>query len=126
MWKWLSEKSQMPKFVWFGVLFILIAIGYQIFRAQHLLINLSDRSIEVARREKDVAEKEKRVVEIADRTINHLEEFKKTAPTPEARDKFAHAQHAIRDDVKNPLMRTKLTPPEELFKHVRDGKRETK
>ena len=105
MIEWLAEKSKMPKFVWLGVLLILVAVAYQVFTAKHLLINLSDRSIEVAKRERDISDKEKRVVDIANTTIEKLEGFKKTAPTTEAREHFSMAQHAIRTDVRNPLIR---------------------
>ena len=105
MLQWLAEKVQMPKFVWLGILLILVAVAYQIFTAGHLVINLQERSLEVAKAERHVAEKEKRVIEIADNTIGHLEKLKEDAPHPEARERFHVAQIAIRNDIKKPLLR---------------------
>jgi hypothetical protein len=104
MWEWLSERTKMPKFVWFGVLAIMLAVAWQIFTAKNLLIDLNDRTLKVAHAERHVAEKEKRLVEVSDAAIEHLEELKTKAPHPEARDKFHVAQMAIRDDVKRPLI----------------------
>lgn len=106
MLNWLTEKVQMPKFVWIGVLLIFVAIAYQIFTAKNLLIDLNDRTLKVAHAERSVAKKEKRVIEIADNTIDHLERLKKDVP--EACEHFSMAQMAIREDVKKPLLREKL------------------
>jgi len=102
MWNWLAEKVQMPRFVWMGVLLILVAIAYQIFRAQSLLINLNDRVLQVARAEKEVADSKQKVIEVTDSAIDELERLKRT--TPEAREKFSAAQMVLRDDVKKPLI----------------------
>jgi hypothetical protein len=113
MWEWLTEKSKMPKFVWVGVLLILVAIAYQIFRAQHLLIDLNDRTLEVVRREESVADKEKHVLSVAGRAIEELERVKTSAP-PTVREKFSVAQRAIRKDVREPLLKKHSIPVKKL------------
>lgn len=118
MWQWLNEKAQMPRFVWVGVLVILLALAYQILRANSLVINLQERSLAVARAEAEVAAKEQKVIEAADSTIAELERLKTEAPQPELREKFEVAQMALRDDVKNPLMKKEIPP--HLEKFVRD------
>ena len=104
MWKWLSEKTKMPKFVWFGVLAILLAISWQIFTAKNLLINLNDRTLEIARAEKEVAAKKDHLLRVSDATIEHLEKAKNETSRPEARDHFSAVQRTIREDIKRPLL----------------------
>ena len=93
----------MPKFVWLGVLVLLLALSYKVLDAGHILINLNERSLEVAKAERHVAEKEKRLVEVADVAIGHLERAKIMA-SPAERPSLEMAQMAIRDDVKKPVM----------------------
>lgn len=114
MWKWMNERAQMPRFVWIGVLLILVAIAYQIFMAKSLLINLQDRTLQVARAEASVAEKEKKIIEVADQTLEQLERLKAHV-SPAERDRFTAAQMTLRDDVKRPVFRGPLVPPDELF-----------
>lgn len=105
MWNWLTEKCTMPRFVWLGVLIVLLGLAYQVFRAGSVIINLQDRSLEVARAEARVAEKEKMVIEVADDTIQELEDLKKAHP--EGRDRFETAQMALREGVKEPILEKK-------------------
>ena len=121
MWKWLTEGCKMPKFVWLGVLVFLLALSYKIITAGHVLINLNERSLEVAKAERYVAEKEKRLIEVSDQAIEHLEKAKTEAP-PSARPKFEIAQMAIRDDVKKPMMK-RVDPKEweEAIKRRREA-----
>jgi F0F1-type ATP synthase membrane subunit b/b' len=102
VYAWLTEKCTMPRFVWFGVFLVFLGLAYQVFRAGSIIINLQERSLEVARAEAEVAEKEKRVLEVADDTIKELEELKRTAPEREMR--FEVAQMALREGVKDPIL----------------------
>lgn len=102
----------MPMFVWVGVLAILLAIAWQILTAKNLLIDLNDRTIQVARAERDVAEKEKKVVTVANDTIELLERLKTAAPPPE-KDRFSAAQMTLRDEIRRPILRPKLPEREE-------------
>jgi len=113
MWKWLIEKCQMPKFVWLGVLLILVAIAYQIFMAQNLLIDLNDRTVEVVRAEKEVAAKKDHLIKMSDSTIERLEKAKKTIPTPDVREHFSAVQRSIREDIKGPLLKKKAITAKE-------------
>ena len=123
LWEWLGERAQMPRFVWFGVLLILIAIAYQIFTARSLIINLRERSLEVEKAEAEVAVRREKVIEVADSTIAELEKLKAVAPPPE-REKFTAAQTTIREDVKNPLLDKKVPPHlEEFIKSLREAKK---
>jgi hypothetical protein len=107
MWKWLSEKAQMPRFVWLGVLAIMLAIAWQIATARNLFIDLHDRTLKVAHAERAVAEKEKAVYKAADETIDHLETLKRDA-RPEMKRKYSAAQMSIRDKVKKPMLERKI------------------
>jgi hypothetical protein len=104
MLQWLIEKVQMPKFVWVGVLLILVAIAYQIFTAKNLLIDLNDRTLKVAHAEKEVAEKKEHLITVSDAAIERFEKFKVDTPHPEAREHFSAAQMTIREDIKRPLL----------------------
>lgn len=113
MWEWISEKTKMPKFVWFGVLAILLAISWQIFTAKNLLIDLNDRTLKVAHAEKTVAEKKDHLLKMSDATIEHLEKAKTEMPHPEVRDHFSAVQRSIREDIKRPLLEKGTTTAKE-------------
>lgn len=115
----ITERTRMPMFVWVGVLAILLALAWQIFTAKNLLINLNDRTIQVAKAEREVAEKEsavvekeKKVVTVANDTIELLERLKTAAPPPE-KDRFSAAQMTLRDEIRRPILRPKLPDREE-------------
>lgn len=121
---WLGERAQMPKFVWLGVLLILIAIAYQIFVARNLVIDLREQRLEIERAEAEVVAKREQVIEVADTAIAELERLKTESPEPEVREKFSAAQMAIREDVKNPLLDKKVPPHlEDLIKGIREAKK---
>lgn len=94
-------------FVWVGVLAVLLALAWQILTARNLLIDLNDRTIQVAKAEREVVEKEKKVVMVANETIDVLERLKSSAP-PVEKDRFSAAQMTLRDEVRRPILRPTL------------------
>lgn len=112
MWTWLTEKCQMPKFVWIGVLLIMVAVAYQIFTAKNLLIDLNDRTLQVAHAEKEVAAKKEHLIRMSDATIEHLEKAKDETPHMEVREHFSAVQRTIHEDIKRPLLEKKIATKE--------------
>lgn len=103
---WLYERCKMPRFVWFGVLAIFLAIAFQIVRARNLLIDLNDRTLHVAQAEREVCdrhdaatERERQVDAALNDALARLERLEREAIRPEERDVFSAAQMKIREDV---------------------------
>jgi hypothetical protein len=120
MWTWLTEKCQMPKFVWIGVLLILAAVAWQIFTAKNLLIDLNDRTLKVAHAEKavrvaqgEVTAKKEHLLRVSDDTIERLEKAKSETRHPAVREHFSAVQRTIHEDIKRPLLEKRMITAKE-------------
>lgn len=100
-----TERTKMPVFVWAAIALFILGLTYKVITAGHVLINLNERSLEVAKAERKVSDREKKVVEVTDTAIEHLEKLKASVPPPE-REHFSAAQMTLRDEVRKPILRT--------------------